>query len=87
MIPNPFTSSLAELISNFREPDAIIRSRIQDIHEEVLRRSANIRQPNFASIHRHDLSFYLKPMTHGSSTAVAGWPRAGAGFAFGCPGE
>ena len=60
MIPNPGTSSLAEFISNFREPDAIIRSRIQDIHEEVLRRSAHIRQPNFASIHRHDLEFLFE---------------------------
>ena len=60
MIPNPFTSSLAEFISNFQEPGAIIRSRIQDIHDEVLCRSAHIRQPNFASIHRHDLEFLFE---------------------------
>ena len=60
MIPNPFTSSLAEFIANFREPDAIIRSRIEDIHEEVLLHSAYIRQPNFTAIHRHDLEFLFE---------------------------
>jgi hypothetical protein len=60
MSPNPFLSRLAESISNFREPDAIIRSRIQDVHEQVLRNSAHIRQPNFASIHRRDLEFLFE---------------------------
>jgi hypothetical protein len=57
MIPNPVTSRLAEFISNFREPDPIIRARIHDINDEILRRSPYIRQPNFASIHPHDLEF------------------------------
>jgi hypothetical protein len=60
MIPNPFTSRLAELISNFREPEPIVQSRIQDIHNEVLRRSAHLHQPNFASIHRQDLEFLFE---------------------------
>ena len=55
MIPNSFTRTLAEFISDFHESDAIIRSRIEHIHEEVLRNSEYIRQPNFTSIHRHDL--------------------------------
>src|SRR3954462_4783460 len=55
MIANPFTASLAEAVSKFSEPEAVIGARLRNIHDEVLRRSAQIRQANFTSIHVRDL--------------------------------
>src|SRR5262249_40422803 len=56
----PVSDESGGTISNFREPEAIIQARLQDIHNEVLRRSKHIRRPNFASIHTSDLEFLFQ---------------------------
>ena len=55
MTPASARDALAEAVLGYRAPAQAIQSRVSDIHNVVLQRSAYIRQPNYTRIHPDDL--------------------------------
>src|SRR4051812_35355057 len=60
MGPSPARAALTGAILSFRDPEDSVRQRQQHIHQETLKNSAHIREPNFRSIHARDLDFLFR---------------------------
>ena len=57
MAPTSPQTALANAILSLKPSQEMIISRVQQISQDLLARSAHIRQPNFKSIHIRDLEF------------------------------
>lgn len=57
MAPPSARIALANALLSLKPSEELVLSRVYQIHQDVLARSPQIRQPNFTSIHLRDLEF------------------------------